>query len=88
MQLLKQNIDQATKLQPIAELVDQATQLNQSMDQLQQAVNDHTNVEQTVDYKQADSDKQNAYKQAIVAAENVLKQMRISNKWIKHFKTF
>ncbi|HDK4341287.1 TPA: GA module-containing protein, partial [Staphylococcus aureus] len=70
----KQNIDQATKLQPIAELVDQATQLNQSMDQLQQAVNDHTNVEQTVDYKQADSDKQNAYKQAIVAAENVLKQ--------------
>ena len=28
----KQNIDQATKLQPIAELVDQATQLNQSMD--------------------------------------------------------
>lgn len=54
----KQNIDQATKLQPIAKLVDQATQLNQSMDQLQQAVNDHTNVEQTVDYTQADSDKQ------------------------------
>lgn len=69
----KQNIDQATKLQPIAELVDQATQLNQSMDQLQQAVNEHANVEQTVDYTQADSDKQNAYKQAI-AAENVLKQ--------------
>ncbi len=40
----KQNIDQATKLQPIAELVDQATQLNQSMDQLQQAVNEHANV--------------------------------------------
>ncbi|HHY0262625.1 TPA: hyperosmolarity resistance protein Ebh, partial [Staphylococcus aureus] len=54
----KQNIDQATKLQPIAELVDQATQLNQSMDQLQQA----------------DLDKQNAYKQAIADAENVLKQ--------------
>ncbi|SCT66610.1 truncated cell surface fibronectin-binding protein [Staphylococcus aureus] len=70
----KQNIDQATKLQPIAELVDQATQLNQSMDQLQQAVNEHANVEQTVDYTQADSDKQNAYKQAIAAAENVLKQ--------------
>ncbi|HDF9680339.1 TPA: GA module-containing protein, partial [Staphylococcus aureus] len=70
----KQNIDQATKLQPIAELVDQATQLNQSMDQLQQAVNDHTNVEQTVDYTQADSDKQKAYKQAIADAENVLKQ--------------
>ncbi len=69
----KQNIDQATKLQLIAELVDQATQLNQSMDQLQQAVNEHANVEQTVDYTQADSDKQNAYKQAI-AAENVLKQ--------------
>lgn len=62
------------KLQPIAELVDQATQLNKSMDQLQQAVNDHTNVEQTVDYTQADSDKQNAYKQAIADAENVLKQ--------------
>ncbi|CFO93612.1 Erythrocyte membrane binding protein [Staphylococcus aureus] len=44
------------------------------MDQLQQAVNDHTNVEQTVDYTQADSDKQNAYKQAIADAENVLKQ--------------
>ncbi|CAC6733269.1 cell wall associated fibronectin-binding protein [Staphylococcus aureus] len=70
----KQNIDQATKLQPIAELVDQATQLNQSMDQLQQAVNEHANVEQTVDYTQADSDKQNAYKQAIADAENVLKQ--------------
>lgn len=70
----KQNIDQATKFQPIAELVDQATQLNQSMDQLQQAVNEHANVEQTVDYTQADSDKQNAYKQAIAAAENVLKQ--------------
>lgn len=70
----KQNIDQATKLQPIAELVDQATQLNQSMDQLQQAVNEHANVEQTVDYTQSDSDKQNAYKQAIAAAENVLKQ--------------
>ncbi|HCZ9363302.1 TPA: GA module-containing protein, partial [Staphylococcus aureus] len=70
----KQNIDQATKLQPIAKLVDQATQLNQSMDQLQQAVNDHTNVEQTVDYTQADSDKQKAYKQAIADAENVLKQ--------------
>ncbi|HHA6394764.1 TPA: DUF1542 domain-containing protein, partial [Staphylococcus aureus] len=70
----KQNIDQAMKLQPIAELVDQATQLNKSMDQLQQAVNDHTNVEQTVDYTQADSDKQNAYKQAIADAENVLKQ--------------
>ncbi len=70
----KQNIDQAMKLQPIAELVDQATQLNQSMDQLQQAVNEHANVEQTVDYTQADSDKQNAYKQAIAAAENVLKQ--------------
>ncbi|HHX0113411.1 TPA: DUF1542 domain-containing protein, partial [Staphylococcus aureus] len=70
----KQNIDQATKLQPIAELVDQATQLNQSMDQLQQAVNEHANVEQTVDYTQADSDKQNAYKQAIAEAENVLKQ--------------
>ncbi|MDR8664270.1 hypothetical protein XD11_07555, partial [Staphylococcus aureus] len=50
----KQNIDQATKLQPIAELVDQATQLNQSMDQLQQAVNEHANVEQTIDYTQAD----------------------------------
>lgn len=36
------------------------------MDQLQQAVNEHANVEQTVDYTQADSDKQNAYKQAIV----------------------
>ncbi|HAR6630830.1 TPA: DUF1542 domain-containing protein, partial [Staphylococcus aureus] len=70
----KQNIDQATKLQPIAELVDQATQLNQSMDQLQQAVNEHANVEQTVDYTQADLDKQNAYKQAIADAENVLKQ--------------
>nr|WP_228764901.1 DUF1542 domain-containing protein [Staphylococcus aureus] len=70
----KQNIDQATQLQPIAELVDQATQLNQSMDQFQQAVNDHTNVEQTVDYTQADSDKQKAYKQAIADAENVLKQ--------------
>ncbi|HDC8571753.1 TPA: hyperosmolarity resistance protein Ebh, partial [Staphylococcus aureus] len=70
----KQNIDHAMKLQPIAELVDQATQLNKSMDQLQQAVNDHTNVEQTVDYTQADSDKQNAYKQAIADAENVLKQ--------------
>ncbi len=70
----KQNIDQATKLQPIAELVDQATQLNQSMDQLQQAVNEHANVEQTVDYTQADSDKQKAYKQAIADAENVLKQ--------------
>ncbi|HDA7854211.1 TPA: GA module-containing protein, partial [Staphylococcus aureus] len=70
----KQNIDQATKLQPIAELVDQATQLNQSMDQLQQAVNEHANVEQTVDYTQADLDKQNAYKQAIAEAENVLKQ--------------
>ncbi len=70
----KQNIDQATKLQPIAELVDQATQLNQSMDQLQQAVNEHANIEQTVDYTQADSDKQNAYKQAIADAENVLKQ--------------
>ncbi len=44
------------------------------MDQLQQAVNDHTNVEQTVDYTQADSDKQKAYKQAIADAENVLKQ--------------
>ncbi|MBR9094820.1 hyperosmolarity resistance protein Ebh, partial [Staphylococcus aureus] len=70
----KQNIDQATKLQPIAELVDQATQLNQSMDQLQQAVNEHANVEQTVDYTQTDLDKQNAYKQAIADAENVLKQ--------------
>ncbi|HEH0007200.1 TPA: GA module-containing protein, partial [Staphylococcus aureus] len=70
----KQNIDQATKLQPIAELVDQATQLNQSMDQLQQAVNEHANVEQTVDYTQADLDKQNAYKQAIADAENILKQ--------------
>ncbi len=70
----KQNIDQATKLQPIAELVDQATQLNQSMDQLQQAVNEHANVEQTTDYTQADSDKQKAYKQAIADAENVLKQ--------------
>ncbi|HCY7599070.1 TPA: GA module-containing protein, partial [Staphylococcus aureus] len=70
----KQNIDQATKLQPIAELVDQATQLNQSMDQLQQAVNEHANVERTVDYTQADLDKQNAYKQAIADAENVLKQ--------------
>ncbi len=70
----KQNIDQATKLQPIAELVDQATQLNQSMDQLQQGINEHANVEQTVDYTQADSDKQNAYKQAIADAENVLKQ--------------
>ncbi|HDE5499361.1 TPA: GA module-containing protein, partial [Staphylococcus aureus] len=70
----KQNIDQATKLQPIAELVDQATQLNQSMDQLQQAVNEHANVEQTVDYTQADLDKQNAYKQAIADAENVLKK--------------
>ncbi|MBR9233399.1 hyperosmolarity resistance protein Ebh, partial [Staphylococcus aureus] len=70
----KQNIDQATKLQPIAKLVDQATQLNQSMDQLQQAVNEHANVEQTVGYTQADSDKQNAYKQAIADAENVLKQ--------------
>ncbi|MCP8604917.1 hypothetical protein NMF36_20525, partial [Acinetobacter baumannii] len=69
-----QNIYQATKLQPIAELVDQATQLNQSMDQLQQAVNEHANVEQTIDYTQADSDKQNAYKQAIADAENVLKQ--------------
>ncbi len=72
--LAKSIIDQATKLQPIAELVDQATQLNQSMDQLQQAVNEHANVEQTVDYTQADSDKQNAYKQAIADAENVLKQ--------------
>ncbi|HDS3929364.1 TPA: FIVAR domain-containing protein, partial [Staphylococcus aureus] len=44
------------------------------MDQLQQAVNEHANVEQTVDYTQADSDKQNAYKQAIADAENVLKQ--------------
>ncbi|HDK7683561.1 TPA: hyperosmolarity resistance protein Ebh [Staphylococcus aureus] len=70
----KQNIDQATKLQPIAELVDQATQLNQSMDQLQQAVNEHANVERTVDYTQADLDKQNTYKQAIAEAENVLKQ--------------
>ncbi|EWK52127.1 extracellular matrix-binding protein ebhA [Staphylococcus aureus T17141] len=70
----KQNIDQVTKLQPIAELVDQATQLNQSMDQLQQAVNEHANVEQTIDYTQADSDKQKAYKQAIADAENVLKQ--------------
>ncbi|GJF43965.1 hypothetical protein SA19061_10550 [Staphylococcus argenteus] len=70
----KQNIDQATQLQPIAELVDQATQLNQSMDQLQQAVNDHGNVQQTVDYTQAYPDKQNAYKQAIADAENVLKQ--------------
>ncbi|HDG4296854.1 TPA: GA module-containing protein [Staphylococcus aureus] len=70
----KQNIDQATKLQPIAELVDQATQLNQSMDQLQQAVNEDANVEQTIDYTQADSDKQKAYKQAIADAENVLKQ--------------
>lgn len=71
---VKQDIDQATMLRPIAELVDQATQLNQSMDQLQQAVNAHTNVEQTIDYTQADSDKQNAYKQAITDAENVLKQ--------------
>lgn len=31
-------------------------------------------VEQTVDYTQADLDKQNAYKQAIADAENVLKQ--------------
>ncbi|HCY1415210.1 TPA: GA module-containing protein, partial [Staphylococcus aureus] len=31
-------------------------------------------VEQTVDYTQADSDKQKAYKQAIADAENVLKQ--------------
>lgn len=44
------------------------------MDQLQQAVNEHANVEQTVDYTQADLDKQNAYKQAIAEAENVLKQ--------------
>ncbi len=39
------------------------------MDQLQQAVNEHANVEQTVDYTQADLDKQNAYKQAIADAE-------------------
>lgn len=44
------------------------------MDQLQQAVNEHANVEQTIDYTQADSDKQKAYKQAIADAENVLKQ--------------
>ncbi|AGU55141.1 large surface anchored protein-like protein [Staphylococcus aureus subsp. aureus 6850] len=75
----KQTIDQLTHLNAdqiatAKQNIDQATQLNQSMDQLQQAVNEHANVEQTVDYTQADSDKQNAYKQAIAEAENVLKQ--------------
>lgn len=60
------------------------------MDRLQQAVNEHANVEQTIDYTQADSDKQKAYKQAIADAENVLKQnankQQVDRSTSKYFK--
>ncbi|WP_422635971.1 DUF1542 domain-containing protein [Staphylococcus pasteuri] len=69
---IKQNIDNATQLQPIAQIVEQATQLNTAMQQLQDAVNDHTNVENSVDYSQADNDKQQAYQQAITHAQQLL----------------
>ncbi len=42
------------------------------MQQLQDAVNDHTNVENSVDYSQADNDKQQAYQQAITHAQQLL----------------
>ncbi len=69
---IKQNIDNATQLQPIAQIVEQATQLNTAMQQLQDAVNDHTNVENSVDYSQADNDKQQAYQQAKTHAQQLL----------------
>ncbi len=77
------NEDQAQKdaytqaVQHAKDLINKTTDptlIKSVIDQLQQAVNEHANVEQTVDYTQADSDKQNAYKQAIASAENVLKQ--------------
>ncbi|WP_415918579.1 DUF1542 domain-containing protein [Staphylococcus warneri] len=70
----KQNVEQVTQLQPIAQIVEQTNQLDQAMNALKQAINNQPNVKNTVDYTQADTDKQDAYNQAVTEAQQLITQ--------------
>ncbi|WP_422936779.1 DUF1542 domain-containing protein [Staphylococcus warneri] len=71
---MKDQVKQATTLKSIAQIEDQSHQLDHSTDQLQQAIDEHNHVTNTVDFTQADPDKQAAYNQAIAQAQQLLTQ--------------
>lgn len=71
---MKDQVNQATTLKSIKQIEDKSHQLDHATDQLQQAIDEHNHVTNTVDFTQADPDKQAAYNQAVAQAQQLVSQ--------------
>lgn len=71
---MKDQVNQATTLKSIEQIEDKSHQLDHATDQLQQAIDEHNHVTNTVDFTQADPDKQAAYNQAVAQAQQLVSQ--------------
>ncbi|WP_374955507.1 hyperosmolarity resistance protein Ebh [Staphylococcus sp. UMB0328] len=67
-----QHINDAQTLEAVTQAQQEANTLNNAMGQLQQGIAHHQDVEQSVDYTDADTDKQQAYTDAVTQAQSIL----------------
>ncbi|WP_141236402.1 FIVAR domain-containing protein, partial [Brevibacterium casei] len=65
-------INNAQTLAEVAQAKQTAQDLNNAMGQLQQSIDNYQDVEQSVDYTDADTSKQSAYTNAVHQAQNTL----------------
>ncbi|WP_423156901.1 hyperosmolarity resistance protein Ebh [Staphylococcus warneri] len=67
-----QHINDAQTLEAVTQAQQEANTLNNAMGQLQQGIAYHQDVEQSVDYTDADTDKQQAYTDTVTQAQSIL----------------
>lgn len=67
-----QHINDAQTLEAVTKAQQEANTLNNTMGQLQQGIAHHQDVEQSVDYTDAETDKQQAYTDAVTKAQSIL----------------
>ena len=67
-----QHINDAQTLEAVTKAQQEANTLNNTMGQLQRGIAHHQDVEQSVDYTDADTDKQQAYTDAVTKAQSIL----------------
>lgn len=72
-------IDSATQVTGVQSVKDNATNLDNAMNQLRNSIANKDEVKASQPYVDADTDKQNAYNNAVTAAENIINQANGTN---------
>lgn len=72
-------IDNATQVTGVQSVKDNATNLDNAMNQLRNSIANKDEVKASQPYVDADRDKQNAYNNAVTAAENIINQANGTN---------